>query len=199
MNRGTRQIGGVGVVERCGLIILLVHMNSAYAENFNECVYTPKPSEKNLYPELEIFQDCASYESGVLKIAQDHLLQLDFGRLNLSSFVTSGQHFYVKSDGRFLPVIFYDNGADPYQEGLTRSLLNGKVAFYNLNFELVVAPGYDWAWPFEEGKALVCNGCTSTQIDSEHKAMTGGLWGYINRQGEEVVSVEYTTDDVPRP
>lgn len=144
-----------------------------------------------------MFENCASYKDGVLTIAREHLTNLNFGNLDTASFYSSDQYFHVKPDGRYLPVIPYDNGADPYQEGLSRSLLDGKIAYYNLDFELVLAPGYDWAWPFENGRALVCKDCARIPVEDGHQALAGGVWGYINRQGEEVIPVQYKAGEVP--
>ncbi len=178
------------------LIFTVLLTNSASAEEFGECGYIPKPTEQYPNPELELFQQCASYTDGALEIAKGHLSNLDFGDQNIASLFAAGQHFYLKPDGRFLPVIAYDNGADPYREGLTRSLLDGRIAYYNMDLELVLAPGYDWAWPFEDGRALVCRGCSPAPTDGEHTAITGGVWGYIDKSGKEVVAVRYTAAEV---
>jgi hypothetical protein len=176
--------------------ILITIIGSAHAEKFGECGYIPKRTEQYQYPEWEVLNGCASYENDVLKISQEHMDNLNFGEINAARFFTSGQHFYVKPDGKFLPVIFYDNGADSYREGLTRSLLKGKIAYYDINFELVIAPDYDWAWPFHEGRALVCKGCVLTPVEDGHKALEGGMWGFINKEGKEVVPVKYTAAEV---
>jgi hypothetical protein len=176
--------------------ILITIIGSAHAEKFGECGCIPKRTEQYQYPEWEVLNGCASYENDVLKISQEHMDNLNFGEINAARFFTSGQHFYVKPDGKFLPVIFYDNGADSYREGLTRSLLKGKIAYYDINFALVIAPDYDWAWPFHEGRALVCKGCVLTPVEDGHKALEGGMWGFINKEGKEVVPVKYTAAEV---
>jgi len=178
-------------------LIFTLLISSANAEEFGSCGYIPKKTEQYQYPEWEVFSSCASYENGVLIISNEHMDNLNFGKFGAARFFTSGQHFYVKADGKFLPVIFYDNGADYFQEGLTRSLQNGKIEYYNIDFKLVLSPGYDWAWPFHEGKALVCKGCVLTPVEDGHKALQGGLWGYINKEGKEVVPVKYTASEVP--
>ncbi|GAB2197029.1 hypothetical protein MAH4_10350 [Sessilibacter sp. MAH4] len=180
-------------------IAILVMLSSGFvvAQDFGPCGYIPKRTEHYQYPEWEVFEKCASYKDDVLQISKDHMGNLNFGKTGMTSFFTSGQYFYVKPDGRFLPVIFYDSGADYFQEGLIRSLNSGKIEYYNSDFELVLSPGYDWAWPFHEGKALVCKGCVLTPAEDGHKALEGGLWGYINKEGVEVVPVKYKAFDVP--
>ncbi len=179
-------------------IFITIFIGSVQAEDFGSCGYIPKKTEQYQYPEWEFFDSCASYKAGVLRISQEHMQRLNFGTEGLASFFTSGQYFYVKPDGRFLPVMFYDNGADYFREGLTRSQKNGKIEFYNKDFELVLSPGYDWAWPFHEHRALVCKGCVLIPVERGHKALEGGLWGYINKEGKEVVPVKYNASDVLR-
>ncbi|MGB5746372.1 MAG: WG repeat-containing protein [Desulfobacterales bacterium] len=178
------------------ILFILLLIPLTHAGEFADCGYIPKRTEQYQYPEWEVLSECASYENGMLKIAKEHMANLNFEKISTARFYTSGQHFYVKTDGSFLPVIFYDNGADPYQEGLTRSLVNGKIAYFNTDFELILAPNYDWAWPFQEGRALVCKGCVPTPVEDGHTALEGGLWGYINKEGKEVVPVKYTATEV---
>lgn len=177
---------------------IMIFIGSVQAEDFGSCGYLPKKTEKYQYPEWEVFDSCASYAAGVLRISPEHREKLHFGTEDLAVFFISGQYFYVKPDGRFLPVMFYDNGADYFQEGLTRSQKNGKIEFYNKHFELILSPDYDWVWPFHEGLALVCNGCILTPMEDGHQALEGGLWGYINKKGEEVVPVKYKSSELPR-
>lgn len=180
-------------------LIFLIISCSASAEDFQKCVYTPKATEKDSSMMSKIFQDCASYKNGVLNIAKAHLASLNFNKDNMADFYTAGKYFYVKPDGQFLAVLFYDNGPDYYKEGLVRALHNGKIAYYNMDFKLVLAPAYDRAWPFREGRALVCKGCALVEsADSEHRSVEGGVWGYINKAGKEVVPVKYTSPEAAR-
>jgi hypothetical protein len=71
-------------------------------------------------------------------------------------------------------------------------LINGKIAYFNQDFEPVIAPTYDWGWPFRDGRAIVCKGCVLVPIEDGHSMLEGGLWGYIDKNGEEVVPVKYT-------
>lgn len=153
-------------------------------------------TESNPYPEWDVFAECASYSDNQLIISQHHLQQIHFNQDGLASFFSNGHYFYLKPDGQFLPVLTFDNGADPFQEGLVRSLKNGKVAFYNAQFEQVIPPTYDWAWPFKQGRALVCTGCSPTKSQDHHTKITGGLWGFINKDGNEVVPVHFKASEV---
>lgn len=88
---------------------------------------------------------------------------------------------------------------DDYAEGLTRSVVNGRVTYYDRNFRQVNAPRYDWGWPFHKGRALVCADCKADPPDTDgQRAVSGGLWGYINGKGKEVVPVEYSQQEASR-
>ena len=126
------------------LVLSLILISPAAAEELGDCGFIPKRTEEYQKPQWEGFSDCAFYENGVLIIAPEHMARMSFGSSNTAQIFVSGQYFYVKPDGSFLAVIFYENGADPFQEGLTRSLINGKIAYFNQDFEPVIAPTYDW-------------------------------------------------------
>jgi WG repeat protein len=115
---------------------------------------------------------------------------MSFSSDGLAQAFIDGQWHYIKRNGDTLPVITYDNGADYFSEGLVRSIRNGKIAYYTADFAQAVPPRYDWGWPFENGRALVCRGCKKDETDkSEHIPVVGGEWGYIDRHGIEVVPV----------
>lgn len=80
------------------------------------------------------------------------------------------------------PYIF-DNGPDYFVEGLARFVENGKIGFYNEKNEKIIQAQFDWASPFENGLAQVCNGCKEVQQD-EHKTLKGGVLGTVNLRGE---------------
>ncbi|NEV64594.1 WG repeat-containing protein [Thiorhodococcus minor] len=82
-----------------------------------------------------------------------------------------------------------DNGPDPFAEGLVRSRRAGRILYVDVHFREVIGPRYDWGWPFAQGRALVCRGCRPLQ-DGEHSRVSGGRWGWIDRQGREVVPVQ---------
>lgn len=180
----TELIGYIAVLITC-------FISTTHADDFSSCSYTPKKTNQDPYPERSVFEQCASYKEGVLRIAPRHMERLAFNVDGMASFFTSEHYFYVKPDGRFLPVVTFDNGADYFQEGLTRSSVSGRIEFYNKDFELKLSPAYDWAWPFQNGLALVCTGCVLSSMAGEHAQFKGGLWGYINKDGDEVVPVNH--------
>ena len=150
------------------------------------CSYTPDEAQGELQPH----QSCAAHKNGTLQLAPQHLKQMSFSSEGLAQALIDGQWHYIKRNGDTLPVITYDNGADYFSEGLVRSIRNGKVAYFSVDFAEAVPPRYDWGWPFENGRALVCRGCKKDKPDADgHSSVGGGEWGYIDRHGVEVVPV----------
>lgn len=102
--------------------------------------------------------------------------------------------YYVLPDGTERSVLTWDNGPDPFAEGLARSRQGDGIAYFDETLAIIIPATYDFGWPFEDGVALVCRGCRP-EPDGEHTAMVGGSWGYIDRDGREVVPVELSRDE----
>jgi hypothetical protein len=100
--------------------------------------------------------------------------------------------------GKFVPALTYDNGPDYFQEGLARTFENNRVGFVNETLEPVVGPVWDFAFPFENGVAVVCTGCRRV-ADGEHTSIEGGGWGYIDPTGAVVVEPVHSRDSLPSP
>jgi len=179
-------------------ILTLLLLSSFSIQAKEACAYFAKETAQNRYPEWQPYEDCATYKDGSLNILPNHLTKVAFGSSGLAPFFTSGQYFYIKANGDFLPVIPYDNGADTFREGFVRSVVNSKIAYFNHELKMAIPPKYDWGWPFYTGRALVCSGCKITDPDDDgHKPVKGGLWGYIDKSGKEVVTVKYKQNEVP--
>lgn len=99
-------------------------------------------------------------------------------------------------NGKTVSVLSYDNGADYFREGLARTMKDGKVGFVDESLDLVIAPMWDFAFPFENEYSLVCSGCTQ-EHDGEHSSITGGSWGYIDRTGKIIVEPIHSRDALP--
>ncbi|UCG79066.1 MAG: WG repeat-containing protein [Nitrospirota bacterium] len=84
----------------------------------------------------------------------------------------------------------YDNGPDYFSEGLARYKDNNKFGFFDRQGWIVIKAAYDFAVPFREGRAAVCNGCRPVQ-SGEHSFMEGGSWGYIDNKGNVVIPLQY--------
>ena len=97
---------------------------------------------------------------------------------------------YVGRDGRMAPVITYDNGPDYFVEGLARTPVDGRIGYIDRTLRVVIPARYDMGFPFEHGRAVVCNGCVAKR-QGEHAFMEGGLWGAVDRNGREIVPLRY--------
>jgi hypothetical protein len=108
--------------------------------------------------------------------------------------------------------VYLDNGPDYYQEGLTRFIKDRKIGFHDQSGQVIVQPAYDFAAPFKQGHALVCNGCWAAypenpkfsplvssfcdrNLRDEYKSIVGGKWGAVNLKGELVVPVNYASSE----
>lgn len=106
--------------------------------------------------------------------------------------------YYLNGAGRSAPVLWYDNGPDYFAEGLARTVRDGKVGFIDRDLSERIPATWDFAFPFADGVAVVCEGCRSHPV-GEHSEMRGGVWGYIDLTGSVVVPVRYRRDDLPPP
>lgn len=92
-------------------------------------------------------------------------------------------------------MLTFDNGPDDFAEGLARTTRSGKIGFIDRQLSEVIAPSWDFAFPFEDGVAVVCQGCRPHPVgDGEHSEVRGGSWGTIDRSGAIVVPVELERD-----
>ncbi len=112
-----------------------------------------------------------------------YLQTLDFGEKDLIVTLIANQWYYVQKDGKSMLVITNDSGeADVFKEGLARTRVNGKIGFFNRNLDIVIEPFYDFAFPFHDGVAEICVGCTEVQSGGQ-SMLDGGSWKRINRSG----------------
>lgn len=165
-----------------------------------ECSYRAKSSGESPTPELQARGPCATLEAdGTLRVDPEHLEKLDF-QSGLGSILVASGWYYVTPAGRTAPVLTFDNGADYFVEGLARTRRAGRVGFIDHSLSEVIAPQWDFAFPFRDGVSVVCQGCRAHPTgDGEHSELRGGLWGYIDHQGAIVVPVRFERDALPEP
>jgi hypothetical protein len=165
------------------LVFCLVSV-SAVAESYElSCFYSAADNNEGLADHPR----CARRDGDTYRLAPEHLQRLSFDDDGLASAAIDGAMFYVKPNGDTLQVLTFDNGADYFEEGLTRAWVNGKVGYFDKAFKQVIAPVYDWGTPFADGRAEVCQGCQRGPADGDgHWAMEGGKWGVIDRSGKVV-------------
>jgi hypothetical protein len=114
--------------------------------------------------------------------------------------LVGGELTFALASGKSAPALFFDNGPDPFVEGLARTIRSGRVGFVNEALDLVVPRDWDFAFPFEGGFARVCTGCSIVREEGdEHGSVVGGAWGVIDREGRVVVPVEFSRESLPEP
>lgn len=163
-----------------------------------ECSYIAKPTPQNPEPEFENHGICGEFfDEDTLLIYSRHLDGMDFSEDNLTSLYTDKGIFYVSRNGKVVRTFFYDNGADFFEEGLARIIKQKKFGFMNQQLEVVIPPQYDFAFPFQDGKAIVCNGCRQEKEErGEHTQIVGGQWGVIDKNGTVIVPLIYDSKEV---
>ena len=92
-------------------------------------------------------------------------------------------------------VYMVDNGNDYPVDGLFRILDESgqKMGVANMEGKVVVSPKYDAIFPYHDGLAAVAVGSKTVRPvdDPEHEYTIGGKWGFIDKQGNEVIPLEY--------
>jgi len=134
--------------------------------------------------DLPVLEGCRQVAPGTLELSADALARLPFNADGLATVLAAGQFYYVRRDGHYLPVITFDNGADYFSEGLVRAVVDGKLGYYDTGLQPTFAARFDWGWPFEDGSALVCEGCRRGEADTDgHTPMVDGRRYRIDRHG----------------
>lgn len=118
-------------------------------------------------------------------------MALDFLDSGIGAVVDDSGWVYIDTSGtRVIRPHVVDNGPDPFVEGLARFIRHGKMGFFDTSVDVVIEAEFDYAEPFSEGLAAVCQGCIRV-FEGEHAAVEGGRWGYIDRSGCVVVPLRY--------
>lgn len=133
------------------------------------------------------FQDPA----GQIVIAPQYIMALDFSKQGVAAVIDQQGWLYIDQKGNPLvrPFVF-DNGPDYFVEGLSRYVENGKIGFIDRSGRIVIPAAYDFARPFSDARAAVCNGCRQEPV-GEHRITVGGKWGYIDPKGKIVIPLEF--------
>ena len=97
----------------------------------------------------------------------------------------------IDRNENFLFNIFpFDNGPDYPSEDLFRIIDKGKIGYANLNGEIIIAPQFDCAYPFKNGKAKVSNNCISVSDDKwgEYHSWESNDWYFIDKKGKRIIA-----------
>lgn len=167
------------------------------------CDYLSASSEADPEPEAGPFPGCCCIlADGSLLVQPRHLSRMLFDEHGLATVhVAEFGVAYVTRDGTAAWMHPFDNGADYFVEGLARTVKGSRIGFVDTSLETVIEPVWDFAFPFEDGLAIVCEGCEPAPASEhdEHSEILGGRWGYINRAGEVVVPIIHTRESLPAP
>jgi hypothetical protein len=133
---------------------------------------------------------------GQTRVRREALEKLSFNADGLAPALIDGVLVFVSRHGKTAPAFPFDNGVDCFVEGFARTLKAGKIGFVDKDLDEAVPAIWDFAYPFDQGVAVVCDGCRAVPA-GEHFSMEGGRWGYIDVRGRIVVPVEQTRTQLP--
>jgi hypothetical protein len=160
-----------------------------------ECRYAPKTAAGSTPPELAGQGACGELSGpDDFRIAREHLARLSF-RGGLAELHVDDRVYYVDRRGRAVRVHRFDNGADYFSEGLARTVARGKFGYVDRKLRVVIKPAFDFAFPFANGRAIVCLGC-AVVAEGEHQSLQGGKWGMIDRSGVRIVALRHSLQQV---
>ncbi len=107
----------------------------------------------------------------------------EFNRRGLAAVLDDQGWVLIDAKGKeVIRPYTFDNGPDYFVEGLARFVRDQKFGFFDESGRVVIQPQFDFAYPFENGKAKVGYGCTLVQ-DGEHQSVLGGEWKEIDKTG----------------
>ena len=95
-----------------------------------------------------------------------------------------------RNDKILFEIIPFDNGPDYFSEELIRIRVNKKIGFADKNGSIVIAPQFDFVYPFSEGLAAFCIGGRISK-GKEYNSYLNGKWGFIRNDGKIVISPIY--------
>lgn len=183
MSRTSQSISLVVLVGACAI---------APRSEWLPCTFVPIEDETR-----DTISHCARrIRDGTLEVQPAALDVLAARGVDPAPLVLDGTLHYLNSVGVVVPVLPFDNGPDYFIEGLARTVQGGKVGFIRDDLTLAIPPRWDFAFPFENGTAVVCNGCTFRPVGEAHLEVVGGRWGVIDREGLVVVPLVHSRDAV---
>lgn len=160
------------------------------------CAFVPNQTKSNPYPELTQFKNCGQIDStGNISLNKNTFKQVWFNKDGLADIRIHNGIYYINKNAQLVRTHLFDNGPDYFKEGLARTIKNNKFGFINKKLTVVIKPEYDFAFPFVNGQAKVCNGCNLKPV-GEHKAVEGGQWGLIDKQGNVITKIKYSKKEL---
>jgi hypothetical protein len=146
--------------------------------------------------ELTPFEQCLRRTGSAYTIAPTVLAELNRREPSpVFDVWSSCGLFHARRDGLALRTHLFDNGPDPFCSGLSRHVHDGKYGYMNRALDVVVAPQYDFAFPFEGGRGIVCNDCTQERLD-EYTAIRCVHCGAVDQAGDLVVPLDFSSQEM---
>jgi hypothetical protein len=133
--------------------------------------------------------DCIrTSQAGRLFVSPKYLRELSFDKKGLAALSSETLGWmYARRSGEIVitDVATLDNGPDEFHDGMVRVIKHGKFAFADRSGKLRIPPEYDWASPFDHGRAMVCRQCRIQRDHwKEHSWFVGGKWFMIDVHGQ---------------
>ena len=83
-------------------------------------------------------------------------------------------------------IVNFDNGPEPFHEGLTRVLRNGKMGYANKYGQVVIPCIYDFVGTFKDGKAEVTYNAKEYLDWEDHMRVESDEWFLIDKKGKKI-------------
>ena len=83
-------------------------------------------------------------------------------------------------------LVMFDNGPEPFKEGLIRILRNGKMGYANEYGKIVIPCIYDYAKWFHDGEAEVTFDAVEFRDMDEHLRVESDEWFLIDMNGKKI-------------
>jgi hypothetical protein len=182
------------------MILLLGCGGFSYADEKYGCAFYAA-KEADLISEtdcLMYFENRCDPQTGSDATLSERVLsRAGYNEDRLGYLFSNAGVFYFTRDGLVRKALIYDNGPDYFQEGLARTRWKGKIGFFDKKLSIVIPPQFDFAFPYRNGIAMVCNGCQQEK-QGEHRAVVGGQWGAINLKGEIKYPLKYSKSELTK-
>ena len=169
----------------------------ARASEFISCDYQAKTGKMTTEKECLSLPDAREVKDARsdAAISGKVITMAKYDRDGLAYLYSSAGIFCFNKRGLAIRVLSFDNGPDYFEEGLARTQQNGKIGFFNKKLSILIKPQYDFAFPFNKGVSIVCNGCIKKKT-GEHTEIVGGEWGAINKRGEIIHPIIFSKQEL---
>ena len=107
--------------------------------------------------------------------------------IELPNDSTYGRQIAIDRNQRVLfDLVMFDNGPEPFSEGLIRVFRNGKMGYANKYGQVVIPCIYEYAKQFENSKAQVTFDAVEYIDMDEHRIVESDDWFQIDKAGKRI-------------